>query len=136
MTSIETSIFTKIINREIPGFIPYETDNVTVLISLEGHPLIIPKQHFTDIYELPEDIAAEIMQIAVKVAQAVKKVTGCEGINLIQSNGVIAGQDVFHFHLHIKPRYLDDDVKLHWNTDTQPEKIRNTFCNELQKFLN
>ena len=66
----EPSIFTKIINRDIPGFIAFETENVAVLISLEGHPLVIPKREYRDVYELPDEIAAEVMQIAVKVAKA------------------------------------------------------------------
>ena len=131
----EPSIFTKIINRDIPGFIAFETENVAVLISLEGHPLVIPEREYRDVYELPDEIAAEVMQIAVKVAKALKHATNCAGINLVQSNGPVAGQEVFHFHLHIKPRFINDDVVLKWNTHTTPETERQTLCENLEKIL-
>ena len=117
MTTVpETSIFTKIIQGEIPGFIPYQSETIAVLIAVEGHVLIVPKQEYKDIYELPDKIAAEIMQTAVRVSRALKNSTDCEGINLIQSNGIAAGQTVFHFHLHIKPRFKDDGIILTWDT--------------------
>ena len=135
MTTESPSIFTRIINREIPGFIPYETANVAVLISLEGHPMVVPKQPYRDIYELPDNIAAEIMQVAVQIAKALKKTTNCDGINLIQSNGAVAGQEVFHFHLHIKPRFANDGIVLKWDTNTTPEAERQKMCMDLKSFL-
>lgn len=68
---------------------------------MEGHPLIVPKPHFADVFELDEIYAATVMQAAVRVAKATKIATQCDGINLVQSNGTAAGQDLFHFHLHI-----------------------------------
>jgi histidine triad (HIT) family protein len=131
----EPSIFTRIINREIPGFIPYQTENVAVLISLEGHPLIIPKEHYRDIFELPDTLAAEIMQVAVKVAKALKTATQCDGINLVQSNGAVAGQEVFHFHLHIKPRFENDNVHFSWDTSTKPEAVRSELSEKIKTIL-
>jgi histidine triad (HIT) family protein len=125
MTTTENpSIFTKIINREIPGFIPYQDDVVAVLISLEGHPMVIPKIEYRDIFALPEDVAAQIMKVAVRVAKALKDVTNCDGVNIVQSNGSAAGQEVFHFHLHIKPRFVDDTVVFKWDTATKSEDSR------------
>ena len=135
MTTNETSIFTKIINREIPGFIPYQTENVAVLITLEGHPIVVPKKQFKDIFELPDNIAAEIMQTAVKISKALQLATQCEGVNLIQSNGIVAGQDVFHFHLHIKPRFKNDEVKFTWDTSTKPEEMRNELSESIKSAL-
>lgn len=135
MTTESPSIFTRIINREIPGLIAYETENVAVLISLEGHPMVIPKTQYQDIYELPDNIAAEIMQVAVRIAKALKSTTNCEGINLIQSNGEIAGQEVFHFHLHIKPRFINDGIIFKWDTSTKPEIERQTLCDNLKNNL-
>ncbi len=135
MTTHETSIFTKIINREIPGFIPYETDDIAVLITLEGHPIIVPKMPFKDIFELPDDIAAKIMQTAVKISKALQKATECDGVNLIQSNGTVAGQDVFHFHLHIKPRFKNDDVKFSWDTTTKSDEMRSKLSEDIKSTL-
>ena len=135
MTTEQPSIFTRIINREIPGFIPYETETLAVLVALEGHILIVPKIQYRDIYEIPEDTAADVMKIAVRAAKALQQVTNCDGINLIQSNGAAAGQEVFHFHLHIKPRFINDTVTLHWDTNTKPEIERQTLCEELKNDL-
>ncbi len=136
MTTVpETSIFTKIIQGEISGFIPYQTDTITVLIALEGHILIVPKQQYKDIFELPDEIAAEIMQTAVKVSKALKTTTNCEGVNLIQSNGAVAGQEVFHFHLHIKPRFKDDGVIFKWDTSTVSEATRQELSNAIKNQL-
>jgi histidine triad (HIT) family protein len=131
----EPSIFTRIINHEIPGFIPYENDTVAILVVLEGHVIVVPKVHYRDIYELPEDVGAEIMRVAVRTAKALQQATNCDGINLIQSNGPVAGQEVFHFHLHIKPRFKDDSVTLHWDTTTRPSEERETLAAALKKEL-
>ncbi len=126
--STETSIFTKIIAGEIPGFVPYQDETVAVLVSLEGHLLVVPKIVYRDIHDIPEDVAAHIMQVATKIAKILPDITGCSGINLVQSNGSDAGQDVFHFHLHIKPRFPNDNVTLSWDTSTQPTEVREALA--------
>jgi len=136
MTTTDTpSIFTKIIAREIPGFIPYEDDVVAVLISLEGHPMVIPKVAYRDIYELSEDVAGHIMKVAVRIAKALKEATNCAGINIVQSNGAAAGQDVFHFHLHIKPRFIGDTVVFKWDTATKSEDVRRELNKKITESL-
>jgi histidine triad (HIT) family protein len=117
-------LFCKIVQHELPSVDIYEDDKVIAFMSLENHPLIVPKCHFSDVYELDEEYAAAIMQATVKIAKATRKAMNCHGINLVQSNGKIAGQDVFHFHLHIKPRFENDDVILSWNTETVSNKER------------
>jgi len=134
-TTDTTSIFTKIINREILGFIPYEDDVVAVIISLEGHPLVIPKVPYRDIYELPEDVAGHIMKVAVRVAKALKETTNCAGINIVQSNGDAAGQEVFHFHLHVKPRFINDTVVFKWDTSTKSEDVRRELHKKITESL-
>lgn len=127
----EPSIFTKIINGEIPGYIPYQDEIVAVLIALEGHVLVVPKIQYENIYELPEDTGAHIMKIAIKTAKALKQITNSDGINLVQSNGTAAGQEVFHFHLHIKQRFHNDDVMLRWNTDPKSVEERSILSERL-----
>jgi histidine triad (HIT) family protein len=111
-------IFCKIIKREAPAYILDESEEILAFLSLENHPLIVPKKHIPDIYTLDDEAAAAVMIEAVKIARAVKKGLGCDGINLVQANEPAAQQDVFHFHLHIKPRWQQDSVLLRW--DTQP----------------
>lgn len=108
-------IFCKIINGELPADIILEDDDIIVFQSMENHPLIVPKLHIENVYNLNDNIAAKIMQAAVRVSKAVQQATNCDGINLVQSNGKVAGQDVFHFHMHIKPRWHEDDVVMSWN---------------------
>ncbi len=133
--STETSIFTKIIAGEIPGFIPYQDETVAVLVALEGHFLIVPKIIYRDIHDIPEDVAAHIMRIAVRVAKTLPKITGCTGINIIQSNGTDAGQEVFHFHLHVKPRFHEDTTELSWDTNMQPAEVREALAKALTAAL-
>ena len=100
-----------------------------------GHALIIPKQHFDDLFQVDDEVAAKIMPLAKKIAAAVKKVTGCDGVNVLQNNGLAAGQTVFHIHVHIIPRFNDDELGLEWNhksfTDEElaatAEQIRNAI---------
>ncbi|MCJ8333338.1 MAG: HIT domain-containing protein [Epibacterium sp.] len=122
--NVRGCIFCDIINGRAPSHWIYEDKHVAAFLSLEGHPLVVTKPHFSDVVELDKAHAAAIMNTAVRLAKATKNATGCDGINLVQSNGAAAGQDVFHFHLHIKPRFIGDDVKLHWNTKTLDEAAR------------
>jgi len=98
-------IFCKIIAREIPGNILEENEDVIVFMSLENHPLIVPKEHIPDIYSLNERTGAEIMKTSIRMANRVKEDSKCDGIYITQANGASAGQEVFHYHMHIYPRF-------------------------------
>ena len=113
-----TCIFCKIANDEIPAATIYEDEDFMVSLDLgpaaRGHALILPKQHYANIYELDESIAAKAFVLAKKMAAHMTEVLGCEGFNIVQNNGPLAGQTVFHFHIHLIPRYPDDQVGLTW----------------------
>eukprot|EP01102_Stenamoeba_stenopodia_P001847 TRINITY_DN11670_c0_g1_i1.p1 TRINITY_DN11670_c0_g1~~TRINITY_DN11670_c0_g1_i1.p1 ORF type:complete len:158 (+),score=42.87 TRINITY_DN11670_c0_g1_i1:42-476(+) len=110
-----SSIFSRIVRGEIPCSKVYETPNVLAFLDInpvnKGHVLVIPKEEYRDIFELPPELMAEVSTVTQKIAKAVKAITGCEGINLLQNNGKASGQEVFHFHFHIIPRFKDDGVK-------------------------
>lgn len=106
----ERSIFTRIIARELPGYIVYEDARVVVLLSLENHPLVVPREPVRDIFGLDDATAAAIMQTAARVARALQRALGCDGVYLSQANGAAAGQEVFHFHLHVYPRWHGDGM--------------------------
>jgi histidine triad (HIT) family protein len=108
----EPSVFTRIINRELPAHILHEDDRVIVFLCLENHPLVVPKVPVRDIFDLDDDTAAAIMQTAVRVARALRAATDCDGVYLSQANGAAAGQDVFHFHLHLYPRWHGDGMRI------------------------
>ena len=122
-------IFCKIIKGEIPSFTVYENDDFKVILdrfpAAPGHVLIIPKAHYSDVFELSEEVAAKLYPLVKKIAQHIKEVTGAEGINIVQNNGEAAGQTVHHFHLHIIPRKMSDTLVLNQssNTDTTLEEL-------------
>jgi histidine triad (HIT) family protein len=99
-------IFCRIIDRVEPAYVIDETAEVIVFLSLDAHPLVVPKTHIADIFGLDEHTGAALMSETIRIANAVKRSLNCDGIYLTQANGVAAGQDVFHFHLHVYPRWL------------------------------
>lgn len=129
-------IFCKLANGVIPTNSLYEDDVVKVIFDAgpasSGHALILPKEHFDNVYALDDDTAAHVFQVAVKVAKALKEGLNLEGLNIVQNNGEIAGQTVFHFHMHIIPRYKGDTVNVGWKpgevTDEEIEKIKSLVC--------
>lgn len=133
-------IFCKLANGIIPTNSLYEDDVVKVIFDAgpasSGHVLILPKEHFDNVYSLDDDTAAHIFQVAVKVAKALKEGLDLEGLNIVQNNGEIAGQTVFHFHMHIIPRYKGDTVNVGWKpgevTDKEIEKIKSLVCPRLK----
>lgn len=126
-------IFCKIANGEIPSKTLYEDDSFRVILDLgpatKGHALIIPKEHYANLYELPEETAGEVMKLAKKMVVKMTERLGCEGFNLVQNNGELAGQTVFHFHMHMIPRYQADGQKIGWKpqdaTQEELEEIKN-----------
>jgi len=114
----QNCIFCKIANGEIPSTTVYEDESFRVIFDIApasfGHAIILPKNHAADIYEVSEEDASKIFVVAKKVATALKQVLHCDGVNILQNNGVIAGQTVFHLHVHIIPRYEDDTVTISW----------------------
>lgn len=126
-------IFCKIIKGDIPSFTVYEDETFKVILdrfpAAPGHMLIIPKEHYADMFELPDEVAARLYPLAKKLAAKVKAVTGAEGINIVQNNGEAAGQSVYHFHLHIVPRKTDDGIILNQssNQDMTIEELEEMF---------
>ena len=129
----DNCIFCKIANGEIPSKTLYEDERFRVILDLgpatKGHALILPKEHFANLYELPEETAGEVMKLAKKMMATITERLGCEGFNLVQNNGDLAGQTVFHFHMHMIPRYRADGQKIGWRpqeaTQEELEEIKN-----------
>ena len=121
-------IFCKIANGEIPSNTIYEDDDFRVILDLgpatKGHALVLPKAHYADLFEIPEDTLAGAVKTGKKVAAMMKKTLNCDGLNLVQNNGEAAGQTVMHFHLHVIPRYSDDGQHILWKpTSPTPEEL-------------
>lgn len=105
----EDCVFCKIVRRQAPSSIVYEDEGILAFVDIrpvsEGHTLIIPKLHCVDIFDTPNDLVAGAHIVTKKVAEAVKKATNADGISIVQQNGKSAGQDIFHMHVHIIPRF-------------------------------
>ena len=109
----ENCIFCKIANGGIPSATLYEDDDFRVILDLgpatRGHALILPKEHYANVIALPEEVTAKAFILAKKMASKMMEVLHCDGVNVVQNNGEVAGQTVFHYHMHLIPRYASDD---------------------------
>ena len=126
----ENCIFCKIIAGEIPSNTIYEDDDFKVILDVspasKGLALILPKNHVAEIFTIDEDVAAKAMKLAKKLATHMKEVLHCDGFNILQNNGEVAGQTVFHFHMHLIPRYKNakNDDMIMWNhLEFTPEEL-------------
>ncbi|MBI5731782.1 MAG: HIT family protein [Candidatus Magasanikbacteria bacterium] len=109
-------VFCKIISNEIPSVKVYETGRVLAFLDINpvnpGHVLVVPKEHYTNMLETPEEVLKELIAAAKKIAPAVLKGTGASAFNLTVNNGPEAGQVVAHTHFHIIPRFNGDGYRL------------------------
>ena len=130
-------IFCKIANGEIQSATVYEDSVCRVILDVnpanKGHALIIPKEHFDDIYSRDAETAAKIFTIATEVAKAQKAELNPDGLNILQNNGEAAGQTVFHFHMHLVPRYIKDNVTMTWIPGKADTEELSTLSKALRK---
>ena len=130
-------IFCKIANREIPSATLYEDEDFRVILDLgpasKGHGLILPKQHYANIYEIDETVAAKAFVLAKKMAGKMTKALNCDGFNVVQNNGTAAGQTVFHFHMHLIPRYEGEEDFLKWNPGTLTDEMRDDILSRMKE---
>lgn len=130
-------IFCKIANGEIPSATLYEDEEFRVILDLgpasKGHALILPKKHYADIYELPEEVAAKVFVLASKMARKMTEALECDGFNIVQNNKEVAGQTVFHFHMHLIPRYEGDKVGLGWKVGKLSDADKEEILRKMQE---
>jgi len=128
-------IFCKLANGEIPTATLYENDEFRVILdagpATKGHCLVLPKAHYANLMEMPEDLTGRAFVTAKNVASRLMEKLGCAGLNVVQNNGAAAGQSVFHFHIHLIPRYEDDGQQILWKpgelTEEAKEEILSAF---------
>ena len=124
---MDNCIYCKIMTGEIPSYCLYEDDLFKVILDIYpsaiGHTLIIPKAHAANIYELGEKESATLMPLAGKIAAALKELLNFDGLNILQNNGEVAGQTINHYHMHLIPRYKDDDIVIKWNTKSPESEV-------------
>ena len=127
----ENCIFCKLANGDIPTATLYEDDDFRVILDAspasKGHALILPKEHYANLYELDDEVAAKVLVLAKKMITKLTDILGCDGYNIVQNNGEAAGQTLFHFHLHMIPRWKEDGVGIEWKmgelTDADKEEL-------------
>jgi histidine triad (HIT) family protein len=128
-------LFCAIADGGIPSYKLYEDGHFYVMLdrfpTCPGHVLILPKRHAENIFDLREDEAAGLIPLAQKIASAIREVTGCKGLNLLQNNGVAAGQEVMHFHLHLIPRFDGDAMVIQCQ---RQDPSKEEFDGMLEKF--
>ena len=130
---MDNCIFCKIIAGEIPSAVIFEDEEFKAILDRFpgniGHVLVLPKKHYSNIFDIDEDVAGRLFRLATKIAKNMKEVLGFEAMNVVQNNGGLAGQTVHHFHLHLIPRYENDKVQIKWEqldlTDEQIAEIQN-----------
>lgn len=137
---MDNCIFCKIANGEIPSSTVYEDDLFRVILDLSpatnGHALILPKNHMANIFEMDEETAGKVFVLASRIAKAMKETLNCDGLNIVQNNGEVAGQTVFHFHMHIIPRYTGDGQHISWIPGTSEAEERDAIANQIKAALN
>ncbi len=128
-------LFCEIARGAIPSATIYEDSHFRVFLDVNpatrGHALIVPREHFDNIYDMDAETAGRIFSLATCIARAMRDGLGCDGLNVVQNNGRVAGQTVNHFHLHLIPRYEDDGLNLLWPqkeiTKEEMETIRKSI---------
>ncbi len=120
-------IFCAIVEGRAPAEVVFEDGETLAFMDINpanpGHTLVIPKQHVRNIYDLDDEAAAAVMRATVRVARAIKKALQPDGMNLVQSNERAGGQEIFHFHMHIIPRWYGDGLRL-----ARPSEVRRTMA--------
>lgn len=133
----EGCIFCKLANGIIPTRSIYEDDNFKVILdaapATRGHALILPKEHADNLYQLPEEMAGKAFILAKRLAESMTGSLGCQGFNIVQNNGEAAGQTVFHFHIHLIPRYFDDEQGSFWEPRHYTDEILDEIRSQLTK---
>jgi len=131
----DNCIFCMLANGDIPTATLYEDDDFRVILDAgpasKGHALILPKEHYANLYELDDVLAGKVMILAKKMITKLTDILGCDGYNIVQNNGEAAGQTVFHFHLHMIPRYKDDEVGLGWKMGKLSEEDKEDILSKI-----
>ena len=131
----ENCIFCKLAGGEIPTATLYEDEDFRVILdanpAAKGHALIIPKEHYANLYELDDELAGKVLVLAKKMITKLTDILGCDGYNIVQNNGEAAGQTVFHVHMHLIPRFKDDGVGVTWKMGELTEEDKNDILSKM-----
>lgn len=128
MTYDSNNVFAKILRGEIPSVAVYEDANTLAFMDAmpqaDGHTLVVPKENAETIFEVSEEGAANLLNVTIKIARAVRVAMNAEGITLMQFNGAAAGQSVPHVHFHVLPRWSGTPLRRHGGNMENPDKLK------------
>lgn len=138
---MENCIFCKIIKKQVPSKVIYETDNCIVFLTTGpvsyGHALVVPKQHYENVADTPDDVLKDIIVTAKRIGEVAKSELKATGYNILNASGIDAQQSVFHLHFHVVPRYPSDALDLWFhcenNKNISNEEVHNHY---LKGFIN
>jgi len=132
-------IFCKIAAGEVPAMKLYESGDFVAFLDIspsnKGHALIVPKQHYVSFTELPDKLGKEFGELVLSLSKAVEKATAADGFNLLLNNGTAAGQEVMHAHMHIMPRYENDDFHFKWTHKKYIEGEMQDYAKKIKQHL-
>lgn len=130
-------VFCKIVNNEIPSYKVYEDDKVLAFLDISqatiGHTLVIPKEHFENIFALDENNAASIMKVVANLSKKLKSALNIEALNILNNSGALAGQTVNHFHIHLIPRYENDGLVIKFSENKLSETEFKELSNKIKE---
>ena len=130
-------IFCSIIKHQVPAEILYENDRVIAILDINpihyGHALVIPKIHCPDFLSIPETDLHDVLHVTQIVARAIVQSLNLEGFNIFSNNGRVAGQSVFHFHMHVTPRFPDDNIKFVLQLKTYKDGAMADYANKIRQ---
>jgi histidine triad (HIT) family protein len=139
MTFQADCIFCQIIAGNAPAARVYEDERLLAFMDLHqrnpGHTLIIPKAHFRNIYDIQAELAGEIASFSVRLARALKEAFQPDGMSSFQSSELAALQSVFHYHLHLIPRYTGDDLAAHFRDSSSTAEERQAYAEGIKQAL-
>ncbi len=139
MSEHDDCIFCRIAAGKAPAYVVHQDDRTMAFMDINpaarGHTLVIAKNHAQNIFEIPADDLTAVIKTAQKVARAVNAVLVPQGMNLLQSNGPGAAQSVPHFHIHVLPRSLYDDLPLNWRLSPGDRRDIETLAGEIRAEL-
>ena len=134
----DNCIFCKLANGVFPTNSIYEDEDFNVILdaspATKGHALILPKEHYANMFEIDDDILEKAAKLAKKIMTHEKEILGCDGYNLVQNNGEAAGQTVFHFHMHLIPRYSDNNESkmINWKPNEFSDEEMKDICDKMK----
>jgi histidine triad (HIT) family protein len=134
-----TCIFCRIAQKQVPSSLVYEDEKAVAFLDIrplnEGHTLVVPKEHYETVFDIPQELIMHLHGITKKIAIAVKKATKADGISIIQQNGEAAGQEIFHLHIHVIPRYEGQKLPSFSDiNEAEKEKLSQTAV-KIRKYL-